>query len=282
MISPKVYIIILNHNGLQDTIECLESLQKITYPNYGILVIDNASFGNDVSVLRQKFGDTIGILRNRHNYGFQKASNVGIQLTFDDGADYILLLNNDTVVKPDFLDKLVEVAEPWVHIGVLSPSLCNYYSPQIDNQIDPVYSGPRTIDWWRNTCKSWNTPLVLDKYFRTEYIVGAAMLIKRSTIEEIGYLSEDFFLTVGDTDYCIRATRAGIGMAVVRDSIVYHKGGSSIDEGIPKGELNWSRVWEGYLGWQRLRWRYLSKPMYFLTSIFLLSYWPYRLLRRVV
>lgn len=277
--QPKVYIIILNWNGLRDTIECLESLQRITYPNYQVLVIDNASDGNDVRILREKFGDYCPVLKNRHNYGFQKGCNIGIGLAIDEEANYVLLLNNDTEVRPDFLDKLVEVAETCPHIGIFSSTLYNYYLPR---EMDPVCAKPMTIDWFRNTAKTYKSLWVYNSYFGTEYIVGASMLIKKSTIMDIGYLCEDFFLTVGDTDYCLRATRAGIGMAVVRDSIVYHKVGEAIDEGRSRQSLNWSRVWEGYIGWQRLRWRYLSKPMYVLTSIGLLGYWSWRLVRRIV
>ena len=276
---PKVYIIILNWNGLEDTTECLESLKKITYPNYQVLVIDNASDGNDVRILREKFGDYAPVLKNRYNYGFQKGSNIGMQLAIDDGADYVLLLNNDTVVKPDFLDKLVEVSESNSQLGILSASIHNYYSHQ---DLDPVCIMPMEVDWWRNSAKRLEGGIVTGQLIETEYIVPVACLIKKSTIESIGYLCEDFFLTVGDTDYCIRAKRASIGMAVVTNSIVYHKGGSAIDKGLAKNRLNWSRVWEGYIGWQRLRWGYLSKPMYVLTSIGLLGYWGYRLVRRII
>lgn len=276
--QPKVYIIILNYNGLKDTIECLESLQKITYPNYQVLVIDNSSDGYDVRILREKFGDYCPILKNRYNYGFQKGCNIGMQLSIDEGASYVLLLNNDTSVREDFLDKLVDVAESNPKLGILSSSIYNYYSPK---ELDPTFSQPLTADWWRNTAKPYEPLWTNNRYFYTEYNVPIASLISTSTIRKIGYLCEDFFLTVGDVDYSIRATRTGIGMAVVRDSVVWHKVGAAMDKGRSKG-LNWSRVLEGYIGWQRLRWRYLSKTMYVLTSVGLLGYWGYRLVRRVV
>ena len=93
MANPKVQIVILNWNGWVDTIECIESLGKIDYTNYEILVIDNASSGDDVKILRERLGETIRIIENDENYGFPKACNMGVTDALESDSEYILLLN---------------------------------------------------------------------------------------------------------------------------------------------------------------------------------------------
>ena len=117
--KPEVSIIILNWNGLEDTIECLESLKKITYPNYKLIIVDNGSEGNDVAVLRHRFGSYIHIIEKDKNYGFTEGNNIGMRYALKGEARYILLLNNDTIVDPDFLSNLIKVAAGDPKIGLL-------------------------------------------------------------------------------------------------------------------------------------------------------------------
>jgi len=91
---PKVSIIILNWNGLGDTIECLESLKKITYPNYEVIVVDNGSEGNDAQVLQEKFGDYIHLIQNEKNYGFAEGNNNALKTTSKQ-KEYIPILGTD-------------------------------------------------------------------------------------------------------------------------------------------------------------------------------------------
>jgi len=111
MQHPKVSIIILNWNGLKDTIECLESLKKITYPNYEVIVVDNDSKGNDADILEERYKNYIRVIRNKENLGFAGGNNVAIrQVLKEEKSDYILLLNNDTIVEPNFLEELIKIA----------------------------------------------------------------------------------------------------------------------------------------------------------------------------
>ena len=122
--EPKVSIIILNWNGLDDTIECLESLQKITYPNYEVIVVDNGSRGNDAQVLREKFGDYIELIQNDKNYGYTGGNNIGIRYALHNSSwDYFLVLNNDTVVESGFLTELVNIAESAPSSGIAGPKI---------------------------------------------------------------------------------------------------------------------------------------------------------------
>ena len=121
--SPKVAIVILNWNGLADTLECLDSLQKIVYPNYVVVVIDNGSNGNDAEIIKKKFGDFVFVIEEEKNLGFAGGCNEGIRWALHSGAKYVLLLNNDTVVDPNFLIELVNVAQNDPQIGIVGPKV---------------------------------------------------------------------------------------------------------------------------------------------------------------
>jgi hypothetical protein len=109
LFNPLVYIITINWNGIDDTIECLDSLKGITYPNCKIIVVDNGSKNNQAEKIKEKFRN-IELIKNKKNEGFVIANNQGIKLALKNGADYILLLNNDTIIKNDFLNILIEYA----------------------------------------------------------------------------------------------------------------------------------------------------------------------------
>ena len=121
MYQPRVSVVILNWNGQRDTTECLESLITVTYLNYGVILVDNASEGEDVRILREKYGDYLHIIQNNQNYGFAKGNNIGIRIALQDNPAYVFLLNNDTVVDPRFLDELVGVAEADRTVGIACP-----------------------------------------------------------------------------------------------------------------------------------------------------------------
>ena len=125
MNHPKISVIILNWNELDDTIECLDSLKKITYPNYEIIVVDNGSKGNDAQVLQEKFSDYIHLIQNDRNYGFTGGTNIGMRYALNNSApDYILVLNSDTVVDSEFLAEMVKVTEADPASGIAGAGKC--------------------------------------------------------------------------------------------------------------------------------------------------------------
>lgn len=130
LFNPLVYIITINWNGIDDTIECLDSLKGITYPNCKIIVVDNGSKNNQAEKIKEKFRN-IELIKNKKNEGFVIANNQGIKLALKNGADYILLLNNDTIIKNDFLNILIEYAEKDNNVGILSPKIIYYDSEMI-------------------------------------------------------------------------------------------------------------------------------------------------------
>ena len=254
---PKVSIIVLNWNGLDDTIECLGSLKRITYPNYNVILVDNASTGNDVAVLREQFGDFIYIIPNDRNYGFAAGNNVGIRYALEKDADYVLLLNNDTTVDPAFLDELIKVAESNARIGILCPHIYSYDEPD-----RLAWTGGAQVDFWRSHVKRLPEHRydIEQPVIETEVAIGTAMLITKKTIEAIGLLPEEYFFGVEDVDYSVHASRAGIGIAVIAKAKIWHKFSQS------GKELNASLVRYQYNGWQILRRKYLPPHYRFLST----------------
>src|SRR3989304_8553833 len=126
---PPVYVIVLSWNGKNDTLECLASLQQLTYPNARVVVVDNASSDGTCDAIRSAFPN-IELIVNNSNLRFAGGNNVGIRRSLERGAKYVLVLNNDTVVDRDFLSRLVEAAESDKKIGVVGPKIYYYDKPR--------------------------------------------------------------------------------------------------------------------------------------------------------
>ena len=223
---PKVSIIILNWNGLEDTIECLESLKKMTYSNYQTIVVDNGSEGNDVRVLKEKFGDYIHLIENDRNYGFAEGNNIGTRYALAHyNPDYILLLNNDTVVDPDFLNELVKVAENDAGIGILGPKLLFHHEPT------RIQSVGGKIRWWTGETLLIGRNEVDNGQFNeikeVDWIVGCALLARRTMIEAIGLIYPTYFSFFEESDWCVRCKKAGFTIVYVPNARVWHKGGQA-------------------------------------------------------
>ena len=235
MILPIVAIIIVTWNGLEDTIECLESLKNVTYPDYNVIVVDNGSQDNDAGVLKERFGSYIHLIENARNDGFTGGVNVGMKYARDNSqADYILLLNNDTVVAPGFLTEMVKVADSDPTIGVTGAKIYCYDEPE---QLQSVYCRVNLL-----TGQPIQTPLTIDGNIiykeidrgqynsikEVEWVTGCCFLIKRVVMESIGLLDEGFFYYWEETDYCFRARKAGYKTVYVPQAKVWHKGGRSV------------------------------------------------------
>jgi len=220
---PRVCIIILNWNGLEDTIECLESLKRITYPEYEVIVVDNGSEGNDVEVLRERFGDYVHVIENDVNYGFAEGSNIGMRYalgTLD--PDYVLLLNSDTLVDPDFLTELIKVAEGDSRIGIVGPKIRFY------GQSNRIQSAGARINWWTGETSLAGCTKIdrgqFDKMKEVDWVSGCALLIKCETIEEIGLLYAGYFGYFEETEWCARCRKAGYKVVYVPAAKLWHKG----------------------------------------------------------
>lgn len=223
---PKVSIVILNWNGLTDTIECLNSLKELNYSNYEVVVVDNGSKGEDADTLWNEYQNQVTIIRNNKNYGFAEGNNVAIRdILSRDTSQYILLLNNDTVVDPNFLEKLVSVSEMDKNIAINGPTIYYYDSPNLiqfaGGKIN-MWTGRRKVIGYQKLEQTVSLNVA-----ETDYIMGAALLIKTSVIRKIGLLDPDYFAYTEDVDWCYRAKKFGYKIVHVPTAKVYHKESAS-------------------------------------------------------
>ncbi len=231
MSHPKASIIILNWNGLEDTTECLESLKRVTYPDYEVIVVDNASDGNDAEVLKERFGDYIQLVQNDRNYGCGKGFNIGIRhVLANSQPEYILIMNNDVVVEATFLDELVRVAESDERIGIVGPKIY-YYDYKGRNDI--IWSAGGKIRWWSLKIQHQigENDNDLPKYqaaTNVDWISGAVMMFKSCLTEKVGLFNPRYFFGHEDTEYCIKARRQGFRIVFVPTAKVWHKVGVSM------------------------------------------------------
>ena len=218
--QKKIYIILLNWNNEEDTIECIESLKKINYNNYKIIVIDNGSEEKSVQKIEKKYSD-LCIIKNRSNLGFAGGNNVGIKYAIDNDVDYVLLINNDTIVEENFLTELVVVGDADEKNGLLGSKI--YFHSEKNR----IWSAGGKVNWLKNKGTHIGLDEIdegqYDKIKEVDYLTGCCLLIKKEIIEKIGVLEEDYFLYYEDTDFSLRAQNVGYTCVYVPASKIYHK-----------------------------------------------------------
>jgi GT2 family glycosyltransferase len=223
-----VSIITVNYNQAKVTIEWLHSVQKISYPNYEIIIVDNASADHALEnyLLAE---ESVIFIKSPINRGFAGGNNLGIAKA---KGELLLLLNNDTEVAPDFLEPLVECIQSNEKIGMVCPKI-NYYHQQHKIQ----YAGGSKINPFTGRGKfigSGETDNISYTSTKaTSLIHGAAMLVSRKLINDIGLMEEAFFLYYEELDWCERAKRAGYVLYIVGKSVVYHKESMSVGKNSP-------------------------------------------------
>lgn len=218
--KPRVAIIVLTYNGIADTLACLASLYRLDYPSerYEVVVVDNASRDSTPAQVRSAFPQAI-VIENGANLGFAAGNNVGLRYAQTHGYDYALLLNNDTEAAPDMLEQLVATAEADPAIAAVGPIIYYYDAPQ------RVWSAGGYIDWRRGICRMAGEEEDRGQYpARTvDFITGCAMLIRVAVLGKVGLLDERFFMYFEETEWCVRATRAGYACSFTPAAKVWHK-----------------------------------------------------------
>jgi hypothetical protein len=219
--APRVVAVVLNWNGLEDTTACLTSLAEVDYPSLEVVVVDNGSTDGSPAILRRRFPEVI-LLETRENLGYAGGNNVGIRYALERGAEYVLLLNNDTEVAPDFLRRMVEVAEADPQVGGVGPMIYYYDRP------DVIWSAGGAIDWRRGRTRMVGLNEPEQGQFGAEprevdFVTGCAMLIRREVLERVGLLDERFFLYYEEVEWCVRVRRAGYRILHVPRARIWHK-----------------------------------------------------------
>lgn len=271
--APQVFICILNWNGWEDTIECLESVLRSSYSNYRIVVLDNASTDNSYTKIRDwaerkvkvaspfltdqrdtkeiyvafynrdtaeqggdpqvesKLNSMLGnqylvFIQTGANLGYAGGNNIGIRYALALQADYVWLLNNDTVIEHDALQAMIVLAEQYPEAGMLGSKLLLYDKP---NCLEAIGGAKFLVKspLGQEDRGQWEQVKEMD------YIFGASLLVKRATIMDTGLMDEDYFLYCEEIDWNIVARRKKWQLLYCPKSLVYHKLSKSIDVKAP-------------------------------------------------
>ncbi|MBL7094760.1 glycosyltransferase family 2 protein [candidate division KSB1 bacterium] len=216
--NPKVSIILVNWNNSYDTIECIESLKQLIYYNNEIIVVDNNSTYDSIKELENV--DNINLIQNNNNLGFAGGNNVGIEFALKGNSDYVLLLNNDTVVDERFLSILIKGATEEKNIGIIGGKIYYYNEPA---KIWSAGGGltkttKRTFQYGENKIdkKQYNREKEVD------FLSGCCMLIRREVFEKIGLLDADYFMYYEDVDFCLRAKKF-FKIVYIPEALIWHK-----------------------------------------------------------
>jgi len=219
---PFVYVVILTFNHCEYTLKALESLSKLTYPNYKLLVVDNRSTDGTIEAIREEF-PFVEIIVNPANLGFAAGINRGLRLALNRGADFILIINNDVIVDPSMLTYLVEAMGP--EIGAAAPLIYYMDDPRriwsIGFSKHPLLLEMRGGARGQIDHGQWQAP------FEVDYLLGCAVLLNSLMLKEVGLFDEQFFFYYEDLDLSIRAQRRGYRLITVPQARIWHKGAGS-------------------------------------------------------
>lgn len=225
--SSLVYVVLLNYNGTQDTVECIQSLLQLDYPNYRILVIDNGSAASCVEEVKKTFPGVEG-MDSGGNLGFAGGCNLGIRLALEQGAQYVWLLNNDTVVERETLTALVRGLEADQECGMVGSKVLTYGTRRIDSAGGRLLPFLLLHGWTENIGSGETDRGQYDRDREVDYAPGASMLVRAAAIRETGVMEERYFLYFEETDWCLRMKEKGWKIRYCYQSVVHHKGSQSV------------------------------------------------------
>ncbi|MBU0502974.1 MAG: glycosyltransferase family 2 protein [Candidatus Omnitrophota bacterium] len=218
--ESKVIIVILNWNGKNDLLECLASVERIDYSNFEVIVVDNGSVDGSLEAIRERFNKTI-IIENKENTGFCRGNNIGISYALKRGAEYLLILNNDTIVEPSILNELKVAMDTFTGKIILSPLIAFYQDRRRLNflgaKID-LGNGGYFAQYKSEDVLSAKGLLDID------YASGCAVFFKPEAVEKSGLLDERYFAYYEDIDWSFRCKKNGFRPKLYPKVLVFHKG----------------------------------------------------------
>ena len=225
---PKVGIVVLNWDRLDETLKCLDSVCNIEYPNLEVMLVDNHSRENPTAAVEKEFPE-IKIIRNEANLGYAGGNNVGIREGLRTGCDYVILLNNDAFPEPDMVAEMVRKATSDDRIAAVGGKVLWTERP---NTLWAVYA-------WETFNANIVTVEGLIDEDRGQYekcrdvhvVVGCALMLRREALEDVGLLDETFFAYHEDLDWCRRARDKGYRVVYVPTAVLYHRGSASTGGG---------------------------------------------------
>jgi GT2 family glycosyltransferase len=221
MRNPKVLLIILNWNGKSDTLECLESVKAIDYPNFQTVIVDNGSTDGSEEAIRVAFPD-IAFIQTGENLGYAEGNNVGMRFAMEQAAEYLFVLNNDTTVDPNILTALVEAAEKNPNAAILGPKIYFYDRPDVINSAGG-YINYETLERGHVGYGVRDDGAAHASIAPVEWTTGCAMLMRTSSLRETGLFDPKFFLICEELDLCARVRKRGNDILFVPEAKLWHK-----------------------------------------------------------
>lgn len=216
--EPLVSIVFLNWNGKNETFELIDSLKKINYSNYRIIIVDNGSTDGSIGEFDKKYKNFATIIKNKKNFGEAEGLNVGIRMALEKESDYILIMDNDMEVDKNFLKKLVGVMETYSNAGVAGPKI--------------YYSNPRDVIWsagcdyhFRGFRSRYQNEKDVGQAEKKEKVaaVDCVMLMRSDVLKKCGLLNSEFFTMHEMTGWCLKISKEGWESIYVPESKVWHK-----------------------------------------------------------
>lgn len=288
----KVYIILINFNTYKDTIECLDSLLKLNYENYQIIVVDNNSSDDSIKNLTKwihnyengllyskkeaingGFPKKESLLNNpvilidaKENNGFAAGNNIALQYALaKDDFKYVWLLNNDTVVDPSALSELVNGIQQYNNVGAVGSKILYYDRRNVLQNLGTKIDSKSFF----KLCK----PVVnlkennidegqFDYDFEVNDIMGASLLVSKDVIKDVGLMPEEYFLYGEETDWNFNFQKHGYKLMTIYKSKVYHK--KSVSTG---GDFSDTTLYYRTRNQLLLQKKYMSFGMFFLYSV---------------
>jgi GT2 family glycosyltransferase len=218
--QPLIYIVLVNWNGKNVTLDCLASLHAVTYHRREVLVVDNGSTDGSAEAIAHRYPD-VQLLQQKENLRFAGGNNVGIRFALEHGADAVMLLNNDTIVDPGFLEPMIERLTSDRSCGVVAPKIYYADAPQ------SIWFAGGEISMWTGTMRHTgireNDHGQYDTSRNIDYASGCCILTGRAVLENVGMLDQSYFMYGEDADWSMRVRRAGYHILYEPRAKVWHR-----------------------------------------------------------
>ncbi len=271
--NPLVYIVILNWDGRDLTLDCLKSLSKVKYDNYKILVVDNGSTDNSVRAITKYYPD-VEILQLESNIGYAAGNNAGFEFITNQKSDYIIFLNNDTIVDSNFIEPLIEPLIENSSIGQTVPKI--FYA----NDRDKIWYAGGKVNLWSGSVYHEGIRKHYAEFSKdsknTDYATGCCFAMRYQDYEKLSGFDTSFPMYAEDVDLSLRIRANGKNIFYVPNAVIWHKISASIG-----GEFSILKIKIKILGLVKL----FIKHANFIQKITIAIFWivsiPYRLLKLI-
>jgi GT2 family glycosyltransferase len=232
---PNVWIVVVNFNGTDDTRRCLRSLAGLSV-TAKVAVIDNGSSPDQAEVIRSEF-PWVHVTRNEENLGWSGGNNTGIRVALADSADFVLLLNNDTVVSPGIVARLLSAFAAYPRFGVIGPVIHYMDEPDAVMTDGMIFNPPGYLGFFKRK----EVPEVVadpPRVEKTDIVNGCCMMVRCDVLRRVGLIDDRFFLIHEESDLCLRIKRAGLDCGILAEPLLWHKGSASFKRA--------GRAWQQY------------------------------------